>query len=816
MADKTYEIELKTTSDTEGITSVNDLLSETKSEVEEVNDALSDVGSSAGDMGDELQTAFEEATAEVEELSETLAGIEMGEIDGDYDEVAEALSEATDRASELQSQLEAVNSTGVDGAKESVDELNDSLQQTGESAESVSNSMGLIDSAVMMDMANQVGSLGASAEGMAQEMNTASISVGQLATNVGMAEPQMISLINNISNATFPQEEAMGYVKVLNQMGVEADKLGDSATNMDRINDATHMGADKVMLLTQGLQSLGITADNLPSSFNAIAYAEANVGGGAETLQQVLRRQAGTLNEYGMGVDATVVALSSLQRETGLTGMKLGSEFGKRLKECNGDLGELEKSLGLQEGALQNAGDATAQYEGQLQSLADEEAEHKSWLDQLNAGWEDMQLFLSPVLSPLASFVGLIGQVGQTAMAINSIKTLADTVGLMGKISPILSTVGGAFSSLWGILIANPIILIVVAVIALIMALIWAYNNVDWFREMVDNAWASIQGFAEWISGVFTGAIDGLGEAFNNAGQILQDAFNGAVQFVQETLQGLYDYIMTLGGLLPEGVNITGNQIVDSIIAVMLFIATLPQQLAIIFINMIASTLGFGDNFVQTMIQSAFNSVNGFLNWISQLPGRVGSFLSSVIGRASSFAGSFISQIVNAGSNAVNGFLNSISQMATGLANELNNMLSLVGEWASTLPQKFWDAGVNAVQNFLSALGIASPGTMQRMMIWEVTEMGKRIPSESQTLLSNVGKLGENIVDEFGNPSLDIETNLSDITSATNSSSSKGFNQVNNFYFEDIIVDDDARMQKIADYIQRELDWNNKTAGRTI
>ena len=816
MADKTYEIEVKTTADTEGITSVKDALEETKSEVEEVNDALSDVGSSANDTGDELQSAFEEATAEVERLEDALDEAYINGDDMEADILADELAEATAKADELQSQLEAVNSTGTDGAKESVDDLDGSLQQASDSAEGLSTNMGLIDSAVMMDMANQVGALGTQAEGMAQEMNTASISIGQLATNTGIAEPQLVSLINNISNATFPQNEAIAYANALNQMGVEAGQLGESATNMDRINDATGIGYQKVMQLTQGLQAVGVSADRLPESFNAIAFAQANVNGGADTLTTVLKRQASTINEYGLNTDQLVVIMQRLSQQ-GVQGMKMGSELSKVLKENNGDISAIEQSLGLQAGTLSNATALTGQYEGQLQSLADEEAEHKTLIDQLNAGWEDMQLMLSPVLSPLASFVGIIGQVGQTAMAINSIKTLADTVGLMGRISPILSAVGGAFSSLWAIIIANPIILIVVAIAALIVALIWAYNNVDWFREMVDNAWASIQEFAGWIAGVFTGAIQGLGDAFNNAGQTLQDAFTGAVTFVQETLQGLYDYIMTLGGLLPEGVNVTGNQIVDSIIAVMVFIATLPMQLQIIFINMIASTLGFGDNFVQTMMSTALNSVMGFIQWISQLPSRVGSFLSSVVGRASSFAGSFISSIVNAGSSAVSGFLNSIGQMAQGLANELNEMLSLVGEWAATLPQKFWDAGVNAVQNFLNALDRHSPGIMQRSMVAEITEMGERVPSESRTLLSNINKLGEGIVDEFGNPSLDISTNLdSSQLGNNNNSSSTGFNQVNNFHFEDITVDDDDRMQKIADYIQKQLDWNNKTAGRTI
>ena len=193
---------------------------------------------------------------------------------------------------------------------------------------------------------------------------------------------------------------------------------------------------------------------------------------------------------------------------------------------------------------------------------------------------------------------------------------------------------------------------------------------------------------------------------------------------------------------------------------------------------------------------------------------RIGATLINALAKALGFKGNFVQHMLTAGSQAVSNFINYISQLPGQHANELNNMLSLVGEWASTLPQKFWDAGVQAVQNFLNALGIHSPGTMQRMMIWEVTEMGKRIPSESRQLLTNVNKLGEGIVDEFGNPSLDVETNLT--SSKFGNNTSQGFNQVNNFYFEDITVDDDKRMQKIADYIQKQLDWNNKTAGRTI
>ena len=39
---------------------------------------------------------------------------------------------------------------------------------------------------------------------------------------------------------------------------------------------------------------------------------------------------------------------------------------------------------------------------------------------------------------------------------------------------------------------------------------------------------------------------------------------------------------------------------------------------------------------------------------------------------------------------------------------------------------------------------------------------------------------------------------------------------MNNFYFSDVVVDNDERMQRIAEYIRKELAFNNMTAGRTV
>lgn len=725
------EVTIKVTTETD-VNSLNDL-----------NGLLDDTQNKANETGEALKTAFEEATNEVDRLTEELANIEMGESDADFDEISEQLEEATLKAETLGEVLNSIDGGGLDDAKDSASELGDELDNAREKTDELTDSMGLIESSMLMGVANEIGSMGDQAEGTAQSMDEVAISVGQLATNTGIAEPQMRSLIANISNVTFPQDEAIAYVNVLNQMGVSADKLGDSATNMDKINDATGMGSQKVMLLTQGLVALGVSADDLPSAFNAIAYAEAKVGGGAETLQTVLKRQAGTLNEYGMGVDATVVALSALQRQTGLTGMKLGTEFGNRLKECNGDLGALEQSLGLTAGSLSNASQVTGEYNGKLQELADEEMKHKTLTERLGAVYEDLALYLEPVLSPLMSFVGILGSFGQTALAINSLITLGETFGFLTV------TEEGLTIAQWTLnasMLANPALWLVIAIVALIGALIYLYYT----NEDVRNA------------------IDGLGQAFILFGQIAYESIMNAVTWIMGALQGLWDYIMTLGGLIPQTASITGNAVIDSVLKFLTFMVTLPIQLQIIFTNAIAKALGFGDNFVQNMLQSGLRGANNFINQIATLPARFNQELNEIINNALNFAG--------------------------------------------RIGQILWNAGVNAITSFLNALDRHSPGKMQREFVAEITEMGERVPDESQTLISNMGKLGDNITGIF-NP--DFNTDFDN--TVTIDAISKGMaGQVNYFYFNDTVVDNEERMERIVEYVTKTIRWNNKTAGRTI
>ena len=805
MAEKEVKIKVTTETDMGQLEDLKATIEEVKSSASQLGDEGSESLNEIGDEAEDATSNVDDLDSSVDELSDNIDNItpdSLNEVATEADNTATSTEEAAESASELADNLNNIDGSGLGQAANEADGLSDSLQNASNSADGLGDSLNVIESASFMGLADGIGQYAAGAENLAQEMNTAAISVGQLSTNVGMAEPQMVSLINHISNATFPQNEAMAYVNALNQMGVEASKLGDAATNMDRINDATGIGYQKTMQLTQGLQAVGVSADNLPSSFNAIAYAQANVNGGADTLSQVLKRQAATINEYGLNVDQLVIIMQKLS-ERGVQGMKMGSELSKVLKDTNGDTKALEQSLGLTAGALSNAGDATAKYSGKLQQLADEEAEHKTWIDQLNAAWEDMSLTLSPVLSPLMSFVGIIGQFGQFALAVNSINTLVQGItgiSIISKIAPLVSSGIGMISGALTFLAANPIVLVVIAIVALVAILWHLYNTNEDVRNAIDGLIATLWSIGETIYGYLVGAIEWLGGAWQNTvdfftsgGQAIQDALGGAFQWIMDVWNAFVTTITTYGPLIGEILFVMATGGVGAILLLVQSMMGGNTKLGAIFNQMLQKVLSFAGNFINNLANAARNAVNNFVTGVSSLPGRV--------------------------------------------YDELAKTLDRVIQWGSQIVGKLGSIAQQAWQAFIRGLGIGSPGYIQILTLKELADTGKRIPENAKGIVENLAVMADKAVDAWGTPKLDFETgkvngnglvNIDNNTTLNNSNLSSLLNELlgslnNNQNTEPQLIfnlygdiDDDKRMEKFLNAVRKELNWNNKTAGRTV
>ena len=812
------------------------------SAVDSASEVFQSIIGSVTSMGDSISDVIGMASSDFDSMVENVSGFQdaVSDIDSSsIEDLAEELGMSTDEVERLIDVGAGLGSIPFNDAAASADELEQEITEADDALGGLNDDLGLINSSMLMSLGSEVGKLGDSAEGMAQEMNTAAISVGQLATNAGVAEPQMISLINNISNATFPQAEAMAYSQALTQMGVSFDSLGSSATNMDRINDATGIGYDKVIKLTQGLQSMGITADNLPSSFNAIAFAQANVTGGADTLQRTLMRQASTINEYGLNVDQVVLIMQKLS-ETGVSTTKMGTELSNVLKENNGDISAIEQSLGMANGTLSDASAVTGQYEGQLQSLADEEMQHKTILDQIGAAWEDVSLSIGQFMTPFLSVVGLIGQIGSFGLQVKGLRELISLTKSLTEVEIIDSAVKSgkaaimsvvtAATTLYGIAVGvltgeiglataatlafnaviamNPVALAVIALAALVAIVYEVGKAFGWWSDigsMIDAIWAGIQEL--WDAFInhpdVQAAIQVISDAWNSLSSAVSGAWNAVLDFFNINENGSFDIVQALIDGVGQAWNNLKNIIMPLInifstvlsvlwdlangnISVVTAITAIWNSFAInipVILNTIRNIFRTIWNSIKTVVSTLVRGmVNSVVSLLKGLASRAYSALMSVVNSIVSAGKSWVSNAISYGSQVVSGVINQITGLPGKIATEFGKIPGRINEAVSNAVSAAANFGDNIKNAVLNALHIASPGIIQRKIATEFKDTVTRIEDNIDSAYNAGRSFGKSIVDGVG--SIDLNDGLSSELSTVDIGTGQAFDIRTGEYYE--------------------------------
>lgn len=722
--------------------------------VDNASSVFSSVTDSVSGMADSLSGTADTVSSDFTAMETNVSGFQtaVSNIDSSsIDDLATELGMSTEEVERLIQSGAQIGSIQFNEAAAGAGELESSVTSADTAVEDLGSDLDIINSSMLLQLSEQVGQVGAQAEGMAQEMNTAAISVGQLATQTGIAEPQMVSLINNISNATFPNDEAMMYVKSLDQMGVSAENLATSATNIDKINDAFGLGAQTTNSLAQELGVLGVDMNNVSSSFNALAYANSNTVGGMQNYYTFLRKFDSQFKELGFDVDQSSMIIAAATQKYG-GGRAALSGLSSALEECDGDTRKLEQALGMQAGSLDHASEITGQYEGQLQQLADEEAEHKTLTDQLGAAWEDVSLSLSGVLSPLGSFVGLIGGAGSFALQINGLKTLTDTMKGFniqqtitnalegeGAIARVASALGitteaaaadTAAVSFGGLAIAEgaalwPILAIAAAIAALIVIVYEVGKAFGWWTDvssMLDAISAGLNRLWEaFINNPDVQAfITAMNEAWTALSGAVQPAIDAVLSFFGVNMSGNFDIVRALIdaigfawnaitapirlviGLIWQVINVFQSLISGQITlqqAIILIWGAITNYWRTILTRLSSLLLSVFGRMVNNAKQKAQAIVTGVITYLTTLPGKMTTQLlkgvTSIVNAGKKWvsnAKSEAGKVVSGVSDKLSGIGGSITSALSGVVNAFTkpfkDAYTSVKEWVGKIKSK--------------------------------------------------------------------------------------------------------------------------------
>lgn len=174
-----------------------------------------------------------------------------------------------------------------------------------------------------------------------------------------------------------------------------------------------------------------------------------------------------------------------------------------------------------------------------IQTLAENSQRFSQWFSTLDPNVQQFIVIVGLVVAALGPVLIFIGQI------CTGVGQIIEIVGFLGEfLAPVFSAIGSGLSALWGLILANPVIAIVVGIIAVI-ALLW--TKCEWFRNGVTNLINNIRdGFKNgWskIKNIWTNAIDGIKNKFSS---MIQEAKEWGSDFIEGFKRGILGRIKSL------------------------------------------------------------------------------------------------------------------------------------------------------------------------------------------------------------------------------------------------------------------------------
>lgn len=569
----------------------------------------------------------------------------------------------------------------------------------------------------------------------------------------------MENVQNRVAKAVQKVIEAVGVENIagaINGFSSQFGKIGDAAAGMVTgvkgwFGKAAQAAQPLVSIWQSDFGQLGMYLKGLASNAQAFGGSLLDVvtnGGGLQNFLTglnniisplvnwwiALTRNVsifiGTLSDSG-GVQAFLASLSELWK--GLTQLGQGLSDAVTGFLAVGQNGGAAASIGQLVGdAFNAAAPFVEKLASTLQSLGD-------WA---SGNGDAIRTIIAGIAGGFAAF--------KTASLISAAVTALKSFDAAAKIAAAGQWVLNAAMN------ANPIVLVVTAIGALVAALVWFFTQTEtgrkaWasFTSFLSSAWQSVvsfvTGLGQNIANFFTQTIpnaiqsviqwfqqlpSAIGTALSN---LITSIGTWAVSFGQSALQAGQQFVSNIANFLTNLPATIAYWLAYGITFVVLWAAQLGSQaisagqqflanLVTFFVqlpgniwNWLTSTVASVASWAAQMGANALSAGSQFLSnvgtFISQLPSNVGSWLSGAISAAASFVGQMASNAVNAGSRFLSSIGSYISQVPGRIGAGLSGAISAVGSFASSMASGALRAGQQFLSNLVNTLA-SIPGRM--------------------------------------------------------------------------------------------------------
>lgn len=312
-------------------------------------------------------------------------------------------------------------------------------------------------------------------------------------------------------------------------------------------------------------------------------------------------------------------------------------------------------------------------------------------IDDLSKGFEELQKWLSEneetVNNVLTAVVALTGAfvAYKAAMAIS------------GIISAVTKALDGMTIAQWALnaaMNANPIMLIVTAIGALVAAFAYLWTTNEDFRNFWIETWEAISTFfMDTWNGIVNFVTVTIPEAFNAMIQWFANLPTNIANWLQQALTTVTTWATNMVNKAIEvGTNFFNN--------IMTFFQQLPYNIGYVIGQVLGSIIQWGLDMYNWVVTQVPLIIQSIVDFFAQLPSKVMQWLQNTLNNVVTWGKNMLNQAKTTASNFLNTIIQFIQQIPSKVMQWLTDTFNKVVQWGSDLINK----GKEVISNFVTAV----------------------------------------------------------------------------------------------------------------
>lgn len=362
---------------------------------------------------------------------------------------------------------------------------------------------------------------------------------------------------------------------------------------------------------------------------------------------------------------------------------------------------------------------------------------------------------IGPVLLIIGNLITAVSTIGSAFSTVANVAKFVFGGALMNLVDTamtaayvfITDSLIPALGALWAFMLANPITFVIAAIMALVAAFIYLWNNCEGFRNFWINLWENIKTFCFNACSNIMNLITTWGENISMFFQTLPERWNALCEWFTQLPGRIWEWLCQATAKVGEWIvemaqkaMEAGMQFVQGVITTL---TELPLQVWWLLCFVVSYVVLWIAQMVEKAIEAGTQFVENVINFIKELPSKVWNWLVNTYNRVVQWVSQMIQKAQEMGSQFLQAVIQFFTQLPGRVWNFLVNTINRASQWVSQMIQKAQQAGSQFVQNVINFIQ-QLPGrvwnwlsnTYQRAVSW-VTQMGQAGMNAARQLVTN-------------------------------------------------------------------------------